>query len=145
MRAVAFGLVGAVVVGVIVLGTAGDRSPAPAVPQPAPAPQSAPAPVSTIEPPSPPVVPTAPEPSPPPGELPMPAELDDESSAVLSIASTPTGALVFIDGLGSCYTPCSRRLPFGRHHVRLEHEERAIDRMVHLPAQTELSVSMTEP
>lgn len=77
----------------------------------------------------------------PPAE---PAELTDENSAELRITSKPSNALVFIDGKGSCYTPCVRRVAFGRHAVRLERGNRAVDRSVQVLESTTLQVSMTD-
>jgi len=82
------------------------------------------------------------QPEPPP-EL-EPAELTDENSALLRITSKPSHALVFIDSKGSCYTPCAQRVSFGRHAVRLEHGERAVDRSVQVLEETLLEVSMVE-
>jgi hypothetical protein len=73
-----------------------------------------------------------------------PAELTDENSAMLHIRTTPKGALVFIDLKGTCYTPCSKRVSFGRHEVRLERNDRAIDRSVQVLEETTLNVSMVE-
>jgi serine/threonine protein kinase len=78
---------------------------------------------------------------PPPPE---PAELTDENSAQLRIVTKPSNAMVFIDGKGTCYTPCVRRVAFGRHDVRLEHGERAVDRSVRVLEDTVLQVSMVE-
>jgi serine/threonine protein kinase len=73
-----------------------------------------------------------------------PAELTEENSALLRIISKPSNALVFIDLKGSCYTPCAQRVSFGRHKVRLEHGERAVDRSVQVLEDTTLEVSMVE-
>jgi serine/threonine protein kinase len=83
-----------------------------------------------------------PEPGEPPP--PEPAELTDENSAQLRITTKPSNAMVFIDGKGTCYTPCARRVAFGRHTVRLEHGERAVDRSVRVLEDTLLQVSMVE-
>ncbi len=77
----------------------------------------------------------------PPSE---PAELTDENSALLRVTSKPSHALVFIDGKGTCYTPCAQRVSFGRHAVRLEHGERAVDRSVQVLEETLLQVAMAE-
>jgi serine/threonine protein kinase len=73
-----------------------------------------------------------------------PVELTDENSAMLHISTTPPGALVFIDYKGTCKTPCSARVSFGRHTVRLERNDRAVDRTVHVLEETALKVSMVE-
>lgn len=110
---------------------------------PVPAPVVAPVPVQPAPPPvereirPAPVVPSF---EPPP----EPAELTDENSAELRIISKPSNALVFIDGKGSCYTPCVKRVAFGRHAVRLERDDRAVDRSVQVLESTTLQVSMTE-
>jgi hypothetical protein len=83
-----------------------------------------------------------PEPAEPPP--PEPAELTDENSAQLRITTKPSNAMVFIDGKGTCYTPCARQVAFGRHTVRLEHGERAVDRSVRVLEDTLLQVSMVE-
>lgn len=157
-------IVGALVAGVgvlavLVLTTAGsDPVPARAVPMAAPVqavdPVQAVAPVLPLEPPMPfPVEPgqakrerrAIPVDPPPPFEPPPePAELTDENSAELRITSKPSNALVFIDGKGSCYTPCAKQVAFGRHAVRLERGERAIDRTVQVLEDTLLQVSMVE-
>jgi serine/threonine protein kinase len=111
--------------------------------------QAQPPPVAPVPPPvepaqaerEPPVLPLVPPlPSPPP----EPAELTDENSAELRITTKPSNAMVFIDGKGTCYTPCVRRVAFGRHAVRLEHGGRAVDRSVQVLEDTLLQVSMVE-
>lgn len=52
--------------------------------------------------------------------------------------------MVFIDGKGSCYTPCVKQVAFGRHAVRLERAGRAIDRTVQVLEDTLLQVSLVE-
>ena len=81
-------------------------------------------------------------PPPPIEPPPEPAELTDESSAPLRITSKPSNAMVFIDGKGTCYTPCTRRVAFGRHAVRLERDGRAVDRSVQVLDDTLLQVTM---
>lgn len=93
--------------------------------------------------PRPPPLPELPEPE-PAEPVPEPAELTDENSAELRITSKPSNAMVFIDGKGTCYTPCVRRVTFGRHAVRLERDDRAVDRSVQVLEDTLLQVSMVE-
>lgn len=94
--------------------------------------------------PRPPPLPKLTEPEPEPEPPPEPAELTDENSAELRITSKPSNAMVFIDGKGSCYTPCVKRVAFGRHAVRLERGNRAVDRSVQVLDDTTLQVSMTD-
>lgn len=148
---------GLAVVGVLtalVLTTAASspvpvHRPGPQAVQVATAPVQVVEPVRPLEPPMPfplPVERENPTPvDPPPFEPPPePAELTDENSAELRITSKPSNAMVFIDGKGSCYTPCVKQVAFGRHAVRLERGERAIDRTVQVLEDTTLQVSMVE-
>ena len=107
----------------VIPATAPRMKPVEPVPVP-PAPPPQQGPVLDRQPP--PVAPPPPEVEP----TPEPAELTDENSAELRVTSKPSNALVFLDGKGTCYTPCARRVSFGRHAVRLEHGERAVDRSV---------------
>jgi serine/threonine protein kinase len=118
-----------------------EAIPAPPVETEKPAPL---APPSTVE--RQPPIPVIPPPQVEPllGPTPEPAELTDENSAQLRITSKPSNALVFLDGKGTCYTPCARRVSFGRHAVHLEHGERAVDRSVQVLEDTLLQVSMVE-
>ena len=118
--------------------------PAPPPPQPAkvlpPPPLPPPGPPPRVaEPPElPPRVAEPPEPPLPPDEL------TDENSALLHLRTTPPGALAFVDRNGTCKTPCSVRVTFGRHEVRLERDGRAVDRSVQVLEETTLRVSMSE-
>lgn len=40
--------------------------------------------------------------------------------SVISFSSSPMGALVYVDGIETCQTPCSRELQHGSHHIALE-------------------------
>lgn len=139
--AAALGIVGVAIGGVLVLSSSEDQPPGPVVTHSLPAQVTVIAPAPTIEsPPLPPAVPTPERPTPPI----EPEELTDENSATLLVRSTPDHALVFIDRKGTCYTPCSQRVSFGRHDVRLERAGRAVDRTVQVLEDTELNVSLVE-
>jgi serine/threonine protein kinase len=149
------GLVVATMLAVLVLVMAGS----PQAPVHRPQPQAVQVATASVEAvaPVPPAQPATPSPTPIEREIrsipapplpfdppPEPAELTEENSAELRITSKPSNAMVFIDRKGSCYTPCVKRVAFGRHAVRLERGERAIDRSVQVLEDTLLQVSMVE-
>lgn len=109
-----------------------EQSPQPEVPRVVPLPQVAMPPSRVLPPPPLPPAPVEVE------------ELTEANSALLIVRSDPSGALTFIDRKGTCYTPCSVRVSLGEHAVRLERNDRAVDRTVDVREETTLTVSMTE-
>ena len=137
-----------------VLCTLRAEPPMPVAVQPAPPRAVAPPPAIAPEPPPPRVPPEvqrppAPEPPAPEPVLeaepsPTPSMLDESNSALLEMVTTPSDAKAWVDGKGPCITPCSVRVTFGRHEVRLEHEGKVVERRVNVLEDTTLDVSMAQ-
>jgi len=138
---VAFGVAGVVV---LMVGRAADPAP-PVIATPVPAP--APVPVVAPEPPPIPPAPVPPPepatPAPVPAPAPVVTALDEDNSATLKLTSTPSGAEAQL-AEASCTTPCSMRVPFGKHAVHFVLGERTVDREVRVLDDTTLHIALED-
>ncbi|MET0594334.1 MAG: PEGA domain-containing protein [Polyangiaceae bacterium] len=62
------------------------------------------------------------------------AALPNEAPATLSVETTPAAAEVWIDGVRRCASPCSVKLPAGRHFVRASSP-------AHAPAMADVEIA----